>query len=41
MLGTVCNLISTLKKKEKKAQAENKWSNILPKSLQVSKKKPL
>ena len=30
-------LISTLKKK---AQAQNEWSNILPKSLQVRKKPP-
>ena len=34
----VHNLISTSKKKKKKLQARNEWSNILPKSLQVWKK---
>ena len=34
-------LISTEKKgKKKKAQAENEWSNILPKSSQASVKPP-
>ena len=36
---SVCKLISTSKKgKERKAQAGNEWSNILPKSLQARKK---
>ena len=37
---SVRELISTSKKK-KKAQAENDWSNILPKSSQARKKPPL
>ena len=35
---SVCELISTLKKKRKKAQAGNKLLNILPKSSHASKK---
>ena len=34
-------LISTSKKKKKKAQAGNKWSNILLIALQVRKKPPV
>ena len=38
---SVRELISTLKKKRKKAQAENEWSNILQKSSQARKIPPL
>ena len=36
---SVRELISTLKKKIKKAQAGNKWSNILPQILASEEKK--
>ena len=37
---SVCELIPTLKKKKKKSQVWNEWSNILPKSWQARKKPP-
>ena len=38
---SVSDLTSTLKKERKKAQAENEFSNILPKSSHARKKLPL
>ena len=38
---SVCELISTKKKKKKKAQAGNELSNILPKSSHAREKPPL